>query len=94
MRRARECQSKVAKDAMIMTATRAAMGMSETTGQKTMHSNQERADLRVDHRLADHGAAGAVMVTAATPKSGDRKSPSLPLTLVAPWPVPFLPLSL
>ena len=49
---AMECQSKVAKETITITATRAAMGMSETTGPKMMHSTIRNAPARkVDRRV-------------------------------------------
>ncbi len=52
VRGATECQSKVAKDTITITATSAAMGMPETTGPKTMHSTIRNAPARnVDSRV-------------------------------------------
>ncbi len=47
-----ECKSQVATDTMTITATNAAMGMSETAGPKTMHSTISDAPVRnVDGRV-------------------------------------------
>lgn len=60
---AMECQSKVAKETMTMTATSAAMGMPETTGPKTMHSTIRNAPARnVDRRVRAPDTLTLIMV--------------------------------
>ena len=63
VRGAMECQSKVAKHTMTMTATRAAIGMSETTGPKTMHSTIRNDPARnVDSRVRAPETLTLIMV--------------------------------
>lgn len=82
-----ECQSKVAKDTMTMTATRAAMGMSETTGPKTMHSTIRNAPARnVDRRVRAPDTLTLIIVwpIIAQPPMPPKK----PVTMLAmPWPM-------
>ncbi len=82
-----ECQSKVATDTMIMTATSAAMGMSETTGPKTMHSTIRNAPARkVDRRVRAPDTFTLIIVwpIMAQPPMPPKK----PVTMLAtPWPI-------
>ncbi len=83
---ATECQSNVANDTMIITATRAAIGMSETTGPKTMHSTIRNAPARkVDSRVRAPDTRTLIIVwpIIAQPPMPPKK----PVTMLAtPWP--------
>ena len=82
-----ECQSKVANDTITMTATSAAMGMSETTGPKTMHSTIRNAPARnVDRRVRAPETFTLIIVwpIMAQPPM----PPKNPVTMLAmPWPM-------
>ncbi len=82
-----ECQSKVATDTRIMTATNAAMGMSETTGPKAMHSTIRKAPARnVESRVRAPDVFTLIIVwpIMAQPPMPPKK----PVTMLAmPWPM-------
>ena len=81
-----ECQSKVATDTMTMTATSAAIGMSETTGPKTTHSTIRKTPARnVDRRVRAPETFTLIIVwpIMAQPPMPPKK----PVTMLAmPWP--------
>lgn len=83
---AMECQSKVAKATITMTATRAAMGMSETIGPNRTHSTIRKEPARkVDRRVRAPDTRTLIMVwpIMAQPPMPPKK----PVTMLAmPWP--------